>query len=237
VILGRRGNAPAFGNWGGVMARKFAAGLGLFLRRGTQRTGKSHVFEVGSLLRRTFNWALLIGLGVFAGASQAAVISAGPPTTTVPAALSDPIATLSSPLPANEFLLPIKITGANVLQDWSFDVTFNGGVVTPLDLSGLFQSVYQTEFNAVNTALSDITSSGFPGVGVLAGIAGFSFGASGDGLLAFVLFEFLPGHSPTEDPGIGIGNVTLNEQAPAPGTLVLLIPALAALGLRRRKTA
>src|SRR4029077_795351 len=103
---------------------------------------------MGGALRRTFVLALVLCLGLFAAAGRAAVITPGTPTTTVPAALFDPLATLTSPLPANEFLLPIKIAGANGLQDWSFDLTFDGSVVAPLDLFGLYQSVYQAEFNA-----------------------------------------------------------------------------------------
>ena len=193
---------------------------------------ESHVFGVGGALRRTFVVALLLAFCSFAATGQAAIISAGSPTTTVPTALDDPIATLTSPLPADQFLLPIVITGANGLQDWIFDLTFDGSVVTLLDVGGLFQSVYAAHFNAIDNTLSGITTSGFPGPNVLAGIAGFSSGVSGDGLLAFVLFEFQPGQS-GNDPDFDIENQSITQQAPAPGTLVLLIPALAALRLRR----
>src|SRR5215831_8359553 len=109
--------------------------------------------EMGSVLRRTAGLALLLWLGLFAATGRAAVISVGTPTGTVPASLFDPIASLSSPLPADEFLLPIKIAGANGLQDWSFDLTFNDGVVQPRDVGGLFQSVYQAEFNNADATL------------------------------------------------------------------------------------
>jgi hypothetical protein len=115
------------------------------------------------------------------------------------------------------------------LQDWSFDLSFIDGVVSPLDVGGLFQSVYQAEFNASDPTLSNFTSSGFLFPGLLQGIAGFSSGVSGDGLLAYVLFQQLgPG-----DPGFSIGNAVIN-QVPEPGTLTLLASALVVvLGGRR----
>jgi hypothetical protein len=137
----------------------------------------------------------------------------------VPAALYDPFSTLTEPFPAGQVLLPIQISGASGLQSWNFDLTFDETVVAPLDIGGLYQSVYQAEFNAGDLTLSDITSSGLAGTGVLAGIAGFSSGVSGDGLLAFVLF--------------GIDNPTV-QQAPEPGTMLLLAAALLTLGWMQR---
>lgn len=193
---------------------------------------KSRVSGLAGALRRTFVVALLLAFCSFAAVGRAAVISPGSPTTTVPTDLDDPLGSLTSPLPADQFLLPIVITGTNGLQDWIFDLTFDGSVVTLLDVGGLFQSVYAAHFNAIDNTLSGITTSGFPGPDVLAGISGFSSGVSGDGLLAFVLFEFQPGQSGNE-PNFGIANAIITQQAPAPGTLLLLIPALAALRLRR----
>ena len=91
-----------------------------------------------------------------------AAILPGTTTTTVPSCLSDPLGTLSSPLPANQFLLPIEITGASGLQDWSFDLNFTDGVVSPVDAGGFFQSVYQAEFNAADPTLSDILKQRLP---------------------------------------------------------------------------
>src|SRR5262245_982151 len=165
------------------------------------------------MLKRLYLKLLFCVLFGISGPIGAGVISTGTTTTTVPADLDDAIGNLTSPLPAGQFLLPIQITGANGLQDWGFDLGFDDSVVTPLDVGGLFQSVYAAHFNAVNTTLSGITSSGFPGLDVLAGIAGFSSGASGDGLLAFVLFEFLPGQS-TNNPGFSIQNPSVTEAVP-----------------------
>jgi hypothetical protein len=154
----------------------------------------------------------------------------GTPTTSIPSSLFDPLGSLSPPLPANEFLLPIEITSANGLQDWSFDLNFTDGVVTPVDAGGLFQSVYQTEFNTSDPTLSNITTSGFLVPGSLQGIAGFSSGVSGDGLLAYVLFEQL---MPGVDPGFSISNAVITQAAPEPAALVLLASAFILLGGRK----
>lgn len=151
---------------------------------------------------------LALGAPPWAGAG----ILLGTPTTTVPSSLSEPLSTLSSPLPNNEFLLPVEITGASGLQNWSFDVNFTAGVVIPVDAGGFFQSVYQAEFNVSDPTLSDILSGGLLVPGSLLGIAGFSSGVSGDGLLAFVLFQQL---MPGVDPGFSISNAVIN-QAPEP---------------------
>ena len=119
------------------------------------------------LCRAVAKRALLIALAsgflaLVASPWAGAGILFGTPTTTVPSSLFDPLnpPTLSSPLPANEFLLPIEITGASGLQDWSFDLNFTAGVVSPLDAGGLYQSVYQAKFNASDPTPSNITSSG-----------------------------------------------------------------------------
>lgn len=167
------------------------------------------------------------------GSVTAATITPGLPTTSVPSDLFDPLSTLSSPLPDSEFLLPIEITGANGLQDWGFDLNFTDGVVIPVDAGGLYQSVYQSDFNASDPTLSNITSSGFLLLGspqdTLQGMAGFSSGASGDGLLAYILFEqLLPG----VNPGFSISGVTI-RQTPEPGTLALLASGLLLLNSLR----
>jgi hypothetical protein len=173
---------------------------------------------------------LAVALIVPSLGGQAALISPGTPTTSIPSALVDPVSSLSSPLPAGEFLLPIEITGAIGLQDWSFDLNFTDGVVSPLDVGGLFQSVYQAAFNAADPTPSNITSSGFLFPGSLQGIAGFSSGVTGDGLLAYVLFEQL---TPGVDPGFSISNAVITQAAPEPATLALLAGALVVLGGRR----
>jgi hypothetical protein len=183
-----------------------------------------------AMAKRALLAALASGfLALLIPPSAGAGLLLGTPTTTVPSSLIDPLSSLSSGLPANDFLLPIEITGASGLQDWSFDLNFTDGVVSPADAGGLFQSVYQAAFNAADPTPSNILSSGFLVPGSLQGIAGFSSGVSGDGLLAFVLFQQL---MPGVDPGFSLSNVVIN-QAPEPGTLALLASVLVVLGGRR----
>src|SRR5262245_39596428 len=101
----------------------------------------------------------MLCLGFFAAAGQAAIISTGTALTTVPPDLDDP---LPPPLTLGpgQFLLPIKITGAGGLQDWSFDLTFDGSVVTLVNLFDLYDSVYAAHFSAGDPTLIGITSGG-----------------------------------------------------------------------------
>lgn len=183
-------------------------------------------------LRRLLVVPAVVASLFVSAAVHAAVISAGTPTTSVPSSLDDPLGSLSLGLQPGQFLLPIEITGASGLQNWSFDLTFDGTVVAPLDGGGLYFSVYQAEFSGADPTLSNIASSGLSLPGLLEGIAGFSSGVSGDGLLAFVLFEFLSGQE-TNDPGFGIDNPSI-QQAPEPGTVTLLAAAVLMLGWLQR---
>lgn len=169
---------------------------------------------------------------LLAGAAQAALVTPGTPTTGVPAALSDPLATLTDPLPAGRFLLPIEVSGASGLQDWSFDLAFDDAVVVALDLGGLFQHVYQAEFSVADPTLSDITSSGLVLPGALLGVAGFSWGGGGDGTLAYLLFAYRPGRE-GDDPGFVI-DPPAPQPVPEPALPWLLGSALLALATTRR---
>lgn len=189
------------------------------------------------VLRSLFRTSLLAAVGLLsAGAIHAAVISPGTPTVSVPASLADPFNSLAGGLQPGQFLLPIEIAGASGLQSWSFDLLFNDAVVTPLDAGGAYQWVYQAGFSATDPTVSDITSSGVlavPPGGLLDTIAGQSYGVSGDGLLAFVLFEYVQGQE-TINPGFHIDNPTV-QQAPEPGTMMLLAGALLTLAWTRRR--
>ena len=179
--------------------------------------------------------AIVIACVVVVPSSHAALVTPGTPTTTVPTDLIDPVSTLSSPLPLGEFLLPIEISGAIGLQDWTFNLNFDSAVANPMDSGGLYQSVYQAQFNSADTVASNISSSGFPlSPGLLAGIAGFSSGVTGDGLLAFVLFAFEPGQS-ENDPNFTIDEVSLQQAAPEPASTTLLAAGLVILALNRSR--
>jgi hypothetical protein len=179
--------------------------------------------------------AILIACSVVLPSSHAALVTPGAPTTTIPADLIDPLGTLSSPLPLGEFLLPIEISGAIGLQDWSFKLKFDSAVANPADSGGLYQSVEHGVFSSTDQVASDILSSGFPlSPGSLAGIAGFSSGVTGDGLLAFILFAFEPGQN-GNDPNFTIDQVTLQQSVPEPGTAVLIATAILVIASRQAR--
>ena len=99
--------------------------LGDYLRRGCPVRLKLHgaasgavqfafAVPVGPATKRAFLVALACAfLALVAPPWAGAGLLLGPPTTTVPSSLFDPVGSLSSPLPGNEFLLPIEITGAS----------------------------------------------------------------------------------------------------------------------------
>jgi hypothetical protein len=190
---------------------------------------------------------LLLGLALFAGllasASRASVISAGTPTTSVPTHLSDfsYLFGITVTLGPDQFLLPVGITGAASLQSWQFDLVFDNTVVqevAPDPFDGT-SGIYGAQFTPGDANSLSFILGGFPlnFLGLVDDVAGFYpsllTGPSGDGDLAFILFEFLPGQQAI-DPGFGIDNTVITQQVPEPGTLGLLAVALAALGVRRR---
>lgn len=163
------------------------------------------------------------GLLPMAGA-QALVISAGSPVTVVPDYVS-------AVLGAEQFLLPIEVREAANLQDWSFDLVFDPTVVRQVDLGGFYYGVYAAQFSTAQPELSSIVSSGLVLDGQLVGVAGFSGGISGDGLLAYIAFEFI---APGQDPDFEVGNVPL--LVPEPGTVALMAVGLVLLAGRRAPT-
>lgn len=197
------------------------------------------VAEMRRTLRQSLVMVLVLCTGLLASPSRAAVISPGTPTTTVPTFLTDgsyPFGITVS-LGPDQFLLPVEITGAANLQTWQFDLTFDSNVVQEVDPGDGTVGIYGAEFTpGVPNSLSFILG-GFPLTGLVDDVAGsypsLIDGPSGDGGLAYILFEYVSGQQ-TNDPGFGIDNSTVSQQVPAPGTLALLIPALASLGLRRK---
>jgi hypothetical protein len=178
--------------------------------------------------------ALLVTSGAVAsGPATATLITAGTPVDTVPAGLVDPFFTLGDPLAPGQYLVPIHVTGAVGLVEWRFDLGFDAAVVAPLDLFGLFGSVYQAEFRP-GGPVTEITSSGLALSGLLDEVSGFFFpdGVDGDGTLAFVLFGLLDGGS-IDDAGIEVLPPD-PQTVPVPGTAALAATALAALALFRR---
>lgn len=188
---------------------------------------------------------LLLGLALFAWllapAGRAGVISSGTPIFSVPTHLSNGsyLGFITVTLGPGQFLLPVGITGAANLQSWQFDLVFDNTVVQEVDPLDGTSGIYGAEFTPGDANSLSFILGGFPfnALGLVDDVAGsypsLLNGPSGDGDLAFILFEFLAGQQ-TRDPGFGIENPTTTQQVPEPGTLALLVAALAALGVRRR---
>lgn len=175
--------------------------------------------------RRWLGGLILVAAGLLpmAGA-QALVISAGSPVTVAPAYVP-------AVLGAGQFLLSIEVREAANLQEWSFDLAFDPAVVRQVDLGGFYYGVYAAQFSMAQPELSSIVSSGLLLDGQLVGVAGFSGGISGNGLLGYIAFEFLV---PGQDPGFEVGNVP--QPVPEPGTVALMGVGLTLLAGRRRPT-
>lgn len=168
-----------------------------------------------------------------AAAARASVVTAGSPLTSVPGALVDPLGALS--LTPSQFLVPVQVSSADGLDLWQFDLHFDSAVAAPTDVGGFYQSVYQADFGA--GAISQITSSGFLLDGLLDDVSGyFAPAVSGDGPLAYVLFDHLPGQD-GKDPGVFAGDVPPLQAVPEPSTLNLLLlsAGLGALVVRSRR--
>lgn len=194
-----------------------------------------------ALRRLLFVPALATALFV-SGAVHAAVITPGTPTTAVPTYLSDgsypPGITVT--LAANQVLLPVEIAGANGLQTWQFDVTFDSTVVQQVDPFDGTSGIYGAQFTTGDGSSLSFILGGLPlnAQGLVDDVAGsypnLLSGATGDGVLAFILFEYLAGQQ-TNNPNFGIDNPTV-QQAPEPGTMLLLAATLLALGgIQRRR--
>jgi hypothetical protein len=180
---------------------------------------------------------LIAACAMTAATARASVVTTGPPLTSVPGALFDPLGSLS--LTPSQFLVPVQVSGADGLDLWQFDLHFDPAVAAPTDVGGLYQSVYQADFGT--GAISQITSSGFLFDGVLDDVSGyFAPAVSGGGPLAYVLFDYLPGQD-GKDPGIYVGEAPPTQAVPEPSALSLMLVtagagALVARSRRRSAT-
>ncbi|SRR5258706_2641879 len=177
----------------------------------------------------------IIAVALFSGAARQAnagpIISVGAFPATVPSYIP--------PLPAGAFLVPVEISGAANLQTWQFDLLFDNTVVEEVDTGDGSSGIYGAEFVPGDPNTISFILSGFPFnfLGEVDTVAGeypsLLTGPSGDGILAFIVFDFLPDQEDS-NPGFSIANATVQQQIPEPGTLVLLASGLTLLGARRR---
>ncbi|HKA41020.1 MAG TPA: cohesin domain-containing protein [Burkholderiales bacterium] len=177
----------------------------------------------------TLFFAALLLLG--APRSESAIISVGTFPDTNPA---PPIA-----IPSGDFLVPIKITGAVDLQTFQFDLAYDPNVVQEVDPGDGSSGIYGAQFKPGDPNSESFILGGFPLTGLVDDVAGSypnpPFQVSGDGILAYILFSFVPGHE-TQPPGFAIGGVVIPPQeVPAPSTLALLAAALLILTFSSRR--
>ena len=179
------------------------------------------------------------------GAAAGPIISVGTPITNdadVPSYLTDGSylfgITVPSLVPPDDFLLPVDISGASKLQSWQFTLLFDNTVVQEVDPGDGSSGIYGAEFTPGDLNSLSFILSGFPFnfLGEVDTVAGeypsLLTGPSGDGVLAFILFHFIPGEE-ENNPNFSITGTTVVQGAPEPATLALVLGGLAALGGRR----
>jgi hypothetical protein len=171
------------------------------------------------------------------------IVSPGTLTTVVPSYLCSAywFPTSLCPLAPDELLLPVEISGAIKLQSWQFDLLFDNTVVQEVDsLPDGFSGIYGAEFSSGDLGSLSFIDSGFPFnfLGQVAAAAGhyplLLSGPSGNGLLAFILFECVDVEN-CSNPNFSIPpeSVTIVQGAPEPATLLLLASGLVLVGGRR----
>jgi hypothetical protein len=168
--------------------------------------------------------------------TQAAVISVGPFPE------SSPAPAISTP--PNTFLVPVDVSGAASLQTFQFDLLFNPTVVQVFDPFDGSSGIYGAEFVPGDTNTQSFILGGFPlnALGLVDDVAGsypsLLDGVTGDGTLAYILFEFLPGQE-ANNPGFTVANPSVTElptqQVPEPNML-LLVGTLLILAVQFRRT-
>lgn len=196
--------------------------------------------------------ALLVSLAIasFAalisfGAAADPIISVGTPITNdadVPSYLTDGSylfgITVPPLVPPDDFLLPIDISGASNLQFWQLTLLFDPSVVQEVDPGDGSSGIYGAEFTPGDPNSLSFILGGFPFnfLGEVDTVAGaypsLLTGPSGDGGLAFILFQFIPGQEESS-PNFSITGTTVVQGAPEPATLALVLGGLAVLGGRR----
>jgi hypothetical protein len=170
-------------------------------------------------------------LCVLVGSVNATIIFVGPFPATPPSYIP--------PLPPGTFLVPVEISDAANLQLWQFDLLFDNTVVQEVDPFDGSAGIYGAEFTPGDANTLSFILGGFPFniFGLVDDVAGsypaLLNGPSGDGVLAFVLFEFLPGQE-NNAPNFRIENATV-QQIPEPATVALLAVALLIFGFAHRR--
>jgi hypothetical protein len=148
-----------------------------------------------------------------------------------------PVPSYLPPLPVpppEEFYVPVEISGAVSLQNWQFSLKFDNTVVQEVDPLDGSAGIYGAEFTPGDPTSQSFILGGFPfnGMGLVDGVAGsypgLLNGPSGDGVLADILFEFIPGQE-NNNPNFSVTNAVVLAPVPAPEAGSLGLPAALAL--------
>jgi hypothetical protein len=195
-------------------------------------------------LRRIVSLAMALAAGLFSSAPQAALISAATPITnnaSLPTYLTDGsyLFNITVNLGVDQFLLPVEIAGAAGLQTWQFDLSFDNTVVEEVDPLDGTSGIYGAQFTPGDANALSFILAGFPlnASGLVVGVAGsypnLLSGPSGDGVLSYLLFQFLPDQN-AGNPNFSVSGVQLT-QVPEPGTLALFAGLLLICALFARR--
>jgi len=175
---------------------------------------------------------LAISVALFVGLLQpasAALISVG----TFP--VTNPLPSIT--IPSGDFLVPIDVTGAAGLQTWQFDLNYDASVVEEVDPGDGSSGIYGAQFTPGDPTTNSFILAGFPLPGVVSGISGeypdLLNGVTGDGVLAYVLFQFLPGQE-NKNPDFMIANAQVLEPVPEPSSLAVFGLGLLLMTIRRK---
>jgi hypothetical protein len=202
---------------------------GIWVRNDPTKPNVADRENIGMKVR----WAVLaqtLGLLIMLGLTRA---EAGPTISLGSFPVNPPPSYLPAPA-TGTFYVPVDIAGAFDLQNWQFDLLFDNTVVEEVDPGDGSSGIYGAEFTPGDANSQSFILSGFPfnSMGLVQTVAGsypsLLVGPSGDGPLAFILFEFLPGQS-GNNPDFSIQNAAVQQPVPEPGTLGLLAAALTLL--------